>query len=552
MVMLHRHRTPMAEPPKPPAPPVRGGAAFVAAGIFLSRIAGLVRVRVFAHYFGRSDAADVFNAALKIPNFLQNLFGEGVLSASFIPVYARLLGEKKAVEADRVAGVIATLLAIVTSLLALAGVLLTPYMIALIAPGFTGEKRELTVQCVRILFPGVALLVMSAWCLGVLNSHRKFFLSYVAPVVWNLAIIGVLLVYGGHQPLEQLARTACWGLVLGSFLQFAVQLPTVLKLAPNLKFSVEWASQNVRAVLTSFSSVILGRGVVQISAYIDNVLASWLPRGAVATLSYAQTLYLLPISLFGMSVSAANLAEMSRERGTESDPEAAKEKLRVHLDRGLKQVAFFIVPSTAAFVFLGDVMAAAIFQTGEFGATDVRYVWFTLAGSGVGLLASTLGRLYSSTFYALQDAKTPLRFAVVRVVLTTVLGGIGGLYLPGWLGIDRAWGTVGLTATAGIAGWVEFSLLRRALNGKIGRTGIELSFLTRLWLPALVAAAGGWAAKLICGHLGNFYVGHPLYPVVLAALVFGLFGGIYLVGTLLTGTPQARTLVQAVTRRLRR
>ena len=547
--MLRELLISMAEPPTPPAPPVRGGAAFVAAGIFLSRIAGLVRVRVFAHYFGRSDAADVFNAALKIPNFLQNLFGEGVLSASFIPVYARLLGEKKAVEADRVAGVIATLLAIVTSLLALAGVLLTPYLIALIAPGFTGEKRELTVQCVRILFPGVALLVMSAWCLGVLNSHRKFFLSYVAPVVWNLAIIGVLLVYGGHQPLDELARTACWGLVLGSFLQFAVQVPTVLKLAPDLKFSVEWASKNVRAVLTSFSSVIFGRGVVQISAYIDNVLASWLPQGAVATLSYAQTLYLLPVSLFGMSVSAANLAEMSRDRGMEADPVAAKEKLRVHLDRGLKQVAFFIVPSTAAFVFLGDVMAAAIFQTGEFGATDVRYVWFTLAGSGVGLLASTLGRLYSSTFYALQDAKTPLRFAIVRVVLTTVLGSIGGLYLPGWLGIDRAWGTVGLTATAGIAGWVEFSLLRRALNGKIGRTGIELSFLARLWLPALVAAAGGWGVKLLLGNSGDF---HPLHPALLAALIFSFFGTIYLTGTLLTGVPQAWTLAQAVTRRLRR
>jgi putative peptidoglycan lipid II flippase len=539
----------MAELPTPPAPPVHGGAAFVAAGIFLSRIAGLVRVRVFAHYFGRSDAADVFNAALKIPNFLQNLFGEGVLSASFIPVYARLLGEKNSVEADRVAGVIATLLAIVTSLLALAGVLLSPYMIAVIAPGFTGEKRELTVQCVRILFPGVALLVMSAWCLGVLNSHRKFFLSYVAPVVWNLAIIGVLLVFGGHQPLDQLARTACWGLVLGSFLQFAVQLPTVFKLAPELKFSVEWASKNVRAVLGSFSSVIVGRGVVQISAYIDNVLASWLPQGAVATLSYAQTLYLLPVSLFGMSVSAANLAEMSRERGTETDPEAAREKLRVHLDRGLKQVAFFIVPSTAAFVFLGDVAAAAIFQTGEFGATDVRYVWFTLAGSGVGLLASTLGRLYSSTFYALQDAKTPLRFAIVRVVLTTVLGGIGGLYLPGWLGIDHAWGTAGLTATAGIAGWVEFSLLRRALNGKIGRTGIAPSFLARLWLPALAAAAGGWGVKWLLGNSGNL---HPLHPALLAALIFSFFGTIYLAGTLMTGVPQARTLVQSIARRLHR
>ncbi len=281
----------------PPAKVVRGGAVFVAAGIFLSRIAGLVRVRVFAHYFGSSEAADAFNSALKIPNFLQNLFGEGVLSASFIPVYARLLGEKNSIEADRVAGVIATLLAIVTSLLALIGVLCAPYMIALIAPGFEGAKRELTVECVRILFPGVALLVMSAWCLGVLNSHRKFFLSYVAPVVWNFAIIGALLAFGGHQSQTDLAKTAAWGLVLGSFLQFAVQFPTVWKLAPDLKFSVEWASQNVRTVLGSFSSVVVGRGVVQISAYIDNVLASWLPNGAVAALSYAQTLYLLPINL---------------------------------------------------------------------------------------------------------------------------------------------------------------------------------------------------------------------------------------------------------------
>ncbi|MEO7100161.1 MAG: murein biosynthesis integral membrane protein MurJ [Luteolibacter sp.] len=539
----------MAENSIPSAKPVRGGAAFVAAGIFLSRIAGLIRGRVFSHYFGNSDAADVFTSALKIPNFLQNLFGEGVLSASFIPVYARLLGEKNSVEADRVAGVIATLLAIVTSLLAIIGVFLTPFMIALIAPGFIGEKRELTIQCVQILFPGVALLVMSAWCLGVLNSHRRFFLSYVAPVVWNFAIIGAMLAFGGRQSLDQLAKTACWGLVLGSFLQFAVQFPTVLKLAPNLKFSVEVASENVRAVLGSFSSVIVGRGVVQISAYIDNVLASWLPTGAVAALGYAQTLYLLPISLFGMSVSAANLAVMSRERATEDDPAAANEKVRSYLDRGLKQVAFFIVPSTAAFIFLGDIAAAALFQTGKFKEDDVRYVWFILAGSGVGLLASTLGRLYSSTFYALRDTRTPLRFALVRVALTTVLGYIGGIHLPGWLGISDSWGTVGLTATAGISGWVEFSLLRRALNRKIGKTGIEAAFLARLWIPALVGAAGGWGMKLLAAYIGQT---HHVHPVFVAIFVFGIFGTIYLGGTLLTGVPQAQALSHTVFRRLRR
>ncbi len=531
--------------------PARGGAVFVAAGIFLSRIAGLLRTRVFAHYFGSSDAADVFNAAVKIPNFLQNLFGEGVLSASFIPVYARLLGEKNSVEADRVAGVIATLLAIITSILAVIGVFLTPYLIALIAPGFSGAKRDLTIQCVQILFPGTALLVMSAWCLGVLNSHRRFFLSYVAPVVWNFSIIGAMILYGGSKPqdLSQLAKVTCWGLVLGSFLQFAVQVPTVLKLAPQLKFSAEWASENVRTILKNFSSVVVGRGVVQISAYIDNCLASLLPAGAVATLGYAQTLYLLPVSLFGMSVSAANLADMSRDQATEDDAAVAHAKMCTHLDRSLRQVAFFIVPSTAALVFLGDVMAAAIFQTGKFGATDARYVWVTLIGSGIGMLASTLGRLYSSTFYALRDPKTPLRFAMIRVALTVVLGYIASRYVPAWLGYGPEWGIVGLTATAGIAGWVEFVLLRRALNGKIGTTGIAPSFLLRLWGPALAGAAGGWCLKLLAEKYRDTF---HLHPAILAALIFADFGIIYLCGTLLTGVPQAKDLVATLTRRLRR
>ncbi|MFT3991754.1 MAG: murein biosynthesis integral membrane protein MurJ [Luteolibacter sp.] len=539
----------MSQNSTPPVKAVRGGAAFVAAGIFLSRIAGLVRVRVFAHYFGSSEAADAFNSALKIPNFLQNLFGEGVLSASFIPVYARLLGEKRSVEADRVAGVIATLLALVTSLLALIGVFAAPHMVAIIAPGFVGAKRELTVTCVQILFPSVALLVMSAWCLGVLNSHRRFFLSYVAPVVWNGALIATLIAFGGRQPLDQLAKTACWGLVAGSFFQFAVQFPTVLKLAPDLKFSLQWASDHVRSVLTSFSSVVIGRGVVQISAYIDLLIASWLPTGAVAVLTYAQTIYLLPISLFGMSVSAANLPEMSRDRAADGGGEAANEKLRAHLERGLRQIAYFIVPSTAALVFLGDVVAAAIFQTGKFAENDVRLVWMTLAGSGVGLLATTFGRLYSSTFYAMQDAKTPLRFALVRVAMTSVLGYIGGLHLPGWLGLDASWGTAGLTSTAGIAGWIELGLLRRSLNRRIGHTGTGKFFLTRLWIPALAAAAGGWGVKWGAEIVRE---SHRVHPAIVAVFVFGVFGVIYLAGTLAAGVPQAREVYLGVRRKVLR
>ena len=203
----------------------------VATGILLSRIVGLVRNRVFAHYFGTSDAADAFNAAFRIPNFLQNLFGEGVLSASFIPVYARLRAEGREADARAAASAVAALLGLTVSVLVLAGVLLAPWLIDVIAPGFEGEKREATARLVRILFPGAGLLVLSAWCLGVLNSHRRFFLSYVAPVVWNLAIIAALMAKGGQTEGFDLAEVAAWGSVVGSLLQFGIQLPTVLGLA---------------------------------------------------------------------------------------------------------------------------------------------------------------------------------------------------------------------------------------------------------------------------------------------------------------------------------
>ena len=209
-------------------------AFLVASGIFLSRVAGLIRDRVFAHFFGNSAAADVFKAALRIPNFLQNLFGEGVLSASFIPVYASLLAREDKEEARRTAGAVAALLALTTSVLVLVGVLTAPWLIEAIAPGFHGEKRELTVLLVRILFPGAGLLVASAWCLGVLNSHRRFFLSYTAPVLWNLAMIAGMLAFGAGRAQNSLVVITAWASVVGSALQVLVQLPTVLRLLGRL------------------------------------------------------------------------------------------------------------------------------------------------------------------------------------------------------------------------------------------------------------------------------------------------------------------------------
>jgi putative peptidoglycan lipid II flippase len=527
----------------PPTPPTeRSGrhAFLVGAGILLSRIVGLVRQYVFAHYFGlRSDAADAFNQAFRIPNFLQNLFGEGVLSASFIPIYSRLLAEGDEEEAGRVAGAVAAILGLVASALVLLGVLATPIFIDLIAPGFHGAKRELAIRIVRILFPGAGLLVMSAWCLGILNSHRKFFLSYTAPVAWNLTMIGALVFFGRRMEESALAIALAWASVAGSALQFGVQAPYVLRLVRRLRIRPDTRSGSVREVIRNFVPVFISRGVVQISAFVDGMLASLVPMtGAVTGLANAQTLYTLPVSLFGMSVSAAELPAMSSALGDEAGVAA---QLRLRLDAGLRQIAFFIVPSAMAFLALGDVVAGLVFQSGKFRHVDALFVWGVLAGSAVGLLASTLGRLYSSTYYALRDTRTPLNFAIIRVALTIALGYLCSQWLPVWLGIDRSWGVAGLTASAGVAGWVEFTLLRRALNRRIGRTGLPARLVATLWASAALAAAAGWAIKLALG---------PHNPRLVGAAVLIPYGVVYFAATYLFRIDECAQAIQRVARLL--
>ncbi|MGI8899050.1 MAG: murein biosynthesis integral membrane protein MurJ [Pyrinomonadaceae bacterium] len=522
---------PVPQPTKASEPSTARSALFVGAGILLSRIIGLIRQRIFAHYFGTSAAGDAFSAAFRIPNFLQNTFGEGALSASFIPVYAKLLAQGDEKEASHVASAVLGLLAVITSILVLAGVFASPYLIDVIAPGFKGETRELTIRLVRILFPGAGLLVLSAWCLGILNSHHRFFISYTAPVAWNVAIISSLIFFGGRVGQFPLAEVAAWGAVIGSALQFGVQLPTVFKLVHRLRPVIDIASRHVKTVVRNFFPVFMSRGVIQISAFVDEIIASFLPVGAMVGLTYAQSLYTLPVSLFGMSVSAAELPAMSRAVGSN---EQVAEILRRRLDAGLRRIAFFIVPSAVAFFALGDVIAAVLYQTGKFGPDAANFVWGILAGSSIGLLAATLGRLYSSTYYALHDTRTPLVFAIIHVALTTILGYFCAIHLPSLIGIDPKWGVVGLTASASTAAWIEFVLLRRTLNRRIGRTGLPLSYLLKLWFAAFLGAAAGWGCKLLLG---------PRHPVPVAILVLGIYGLSYFALSSAFGIPEARTMI---------
>jgi len=465
----------------------------VAAGILASRVSGLARATIFSYFFGlRNDAADAFSAAVRIPNLLQNLFGEGALSGSFIPVHAGLRAQGRDAEAAQAARTVFALLMVLMSVLVLLGELAAPLLARMIANGFTGAKLDLMVRIVRVLFPGAAILVAAAWCLGVLNSHGKFLLSYASGMAWNAGMIGALLLFGpSHRlDLDRLAVLLAVGSVVGSVLQFAVQAPTAFRLSAGGGSLA--LSEPVRRAVRDFLPVLVSRGAVQISAYIDQFIASYLPTGAVTGLTNTSIIYTLPVSLFGISVSAAQLPALSHDAA-----QSEMGRLRERIDGGLARLAFFVVPSAVAFAAIGDVIAGVLLQHGRFNAQDSRIVWGMLAGSAIGLVASTQSRLYSVAHYALGDTKKPLRFALVRIAFVTALGYVCALIVPPRLGIPAIWGTAGLTASAGVAGWIEFALLRRSLNARIGRTGLPFSRLAILWTSAIAAAVAAWGVKLI-------------------------------------------------------
>lgn len=580
-------RDPLAptEPPEPPAAapaatpgPTAGGrgSLLVAAGILLSRTAGLIREVVTAAFLGSADAADAFKAALRIPNLMQNLLGEGVLSASFIPVYARLRAEGRDEEAGRLAGAIAGLLTALTGVISLVGVLFAGPLTSVLAPGFEGDKHDLTVTLTRIMFPGIGFLVLSAWCLGVLNSHRRFFLSYVAPVLWNVAqiaaLVGGVIVIGGHDTAadqRDLAIALAWGVFIGGVLQFGVQLRPVRHLLGGLRFNLDTASVWVRSVIGRFVPVVLGRGAIQIMGWVDLMLASFLVSGAIANLSYTMVLYLLPISLFGVSVAAAELPDMSEVEV--HDPETRR-RFRLRLEASMGRIAWYVAFTATMFIVVGDVIVAAAFERGQFEHDDTVAVWLTLAVLATGLLPVTASRLLQNGLYALDDPRTPARLGVLSVVLSAVIGlafmfpldrlSVGPTGIEGWGDIfavgplpssvrdnpsDVAHlGIVGLAIGAALSRWIEYRLLSNALAWRVGRTKLAGRWLPPIAIGCAVAAGVAFAAELVLA---------PLPAIIEAVLVVGPAGLAYLALTQRLGVPEAQATADrlaAMGRRLRR
>jgi putative peptidoglycan lipid II flippase len=544
----------------------------VFAGILLSRIMGFVREGTFARFFGVGPHQDALTAAMRVPNVLQNLLGEGILSASFIPIYSGLLAEGKEEEAGRFAGAIFGLMLAAAAGIALLGNLLARPVVLFLAPGFRGDAAKvaagtmtvdrfaLTVTGVRILFPMAGLLVLSVWALAVLNSNRKFFLPYFAPVLWNAAMIFALAVAGRrlapgiHGPgvldaaqQVHLFRVACWAAFAGGLLQFLVQLPGVMRVLKGFRLSFSTRVPGVREALSAWWPAVAGRGVVQLAGYIDLFLATQLATGAASADRFAQMFYLLPIGLFGISVAASELPELSRLRA-----EGAAAAMLTRVRRALSYVAFLNVPTVVGYLAFG-YLVTGLYRRGNFGVPDNWLVYLVLCGYSTGILATTTSRLLQNTFYALGDTRSPARIAAIRVGSSALVA------VPLMLLLDRYplsalvgpqaggtlfLGSVGLSLASGFGAWMELYQLRRALRRRLPEFDLPWRDDVRMIAIALGAALPGVAVWWLLPP--------ALRPVLKAVLVLGTYGVSYLILARLAGVEEVDAFVGGLRRRLKR
>ncbi|WP_437664025.1 murein biosynthesis integral membrane protein MurJ [Sorangium sp. So ce1182] len=496
-------------------------SAMVTAGIILSRLVGLLRQRVTAHFFGTSELADVIAAAFRAGNITQNLLGEGTLSATFIPVYARLRAAGDARRAAHFAlSALGLLLAAAAAASAL-GVLAAPWLSFLVAAGFSEEKLASTTRIVRIVFPMTGLLVLSAWGLGVLNAHRRFFLPYAAPVAWSAAQIVGLLACGAWLGMrgEPLAEALAWSAFAGAALQLALLLPAARALLGGLTPRLDAGDPSIREAGGKLPAALLGRGIIQVSGLVDTLLVSFLGAGANAAFNYAQTVYLLPMSILGVGEAAVALPEMARDTA-EADVARRNEALSRRLGASLARITVLTLPTTAVFMLLGRELITLLLQTGTFDRASTARVEPLVCAYGLALLGNAAGRVLITASFALGDTRTPARYALYRVLVSTALA----------LLLMQRLDVLGVVLGAVVAGWVEAIALALRVRREIGGLGLDqvrigrVAALTAVSVGCGVAlraalpdalAATPWGAALILASCGGAFA--------VAAPALGLF-----------------------------
>ncbi len=485
----------------------------------ISRVLGLVRDIVIARAFGAGVGADTFFVAFKIPNFLRRLFAEGAFSQAFIPVLTEYKTRRSHEEVrglvDHVAGMLGGILFLVT----LVGVVAAPVLVMIFAPGFLQDpvKYDLTTQMIRITFPYLLFISLTALAGGILNTYGRFGVPAFTPVFLNLSLIGAALWLAPRmaEPVTALA----WGVFIAGVVQLAFQLPYLRTLGLLPRPRLARRDEGVRRIARLMLPGIFGSSVAQINLLFDTLIASFLVTGSVSWLYFSDRLVEFPLGIFGIALATVILPRLSRDHA-----EASPERFSATLDWALRLVVVIGVPAAAGLAILAGPMLVTLFQYGAFGLHDVEMARLSLVAYALGLLGFILVKVLAPGYYARQDTRTPVRIGIIAMVANMVMNVV---FVAPMVMLDIPGPHAGLALATSLAAFLNAGLLYRGLR-RSGRLSLGPGWRALLWrvaaaslaMGALLAWGGGdleqWGAQ---GWLGR--VGALVLWVAAGALVYG-------------------------------
>jgi len=504
-----------------PLPSLLGGFATVGGLTLLSRVLGFVRDVLVARYLGAGLAADCFFVAFKLPNFFRRLFAEGAFAAAFVPLFSRALGREPTTESRLAAKAFAedtlsVLLAVLLLFTALAQASMPWAMVAL-APGFLDapEKFALAVELTRITFPYLLLISLVALFSGVLNAIGRFAVPASAPVLLNVVLIAAVV--GFHKTELMTAKALSIGVSLAGIAQFCWLLLAVRRAGFALRLPRPRLTPGVKRLLTVMMPVAVGAGVMQINLIFDIVLASFLPQGSLSWLFYADRLNQLPLGVIGIAVGTVLLPRLSRSLSGGEDAEAN----HTH-NRAIEFALLLTLPAAAALAILPDVLIRTLFEHGAFEATDTTATADALVAFAAGLPAFVLVKVLAPGFFAREDTKTPVRFALTAMAVNVAIA----------LVLIWPLAHVGLALATSLASWLNAGLLLTTL---LQRGQFTLDARLRHRLPRILLATAGMSLALFAALSG-------LIPKTEASTLAEIGS---LVGLVLLGLGSYAVLVQA-------
>jgi putative peptidoglycan lipid II flippase len=509
-------------------------ATTIGMGTFLSRILGFLRDMVIANFFGAGMAADAFFVAFRIPNLWRRLVGEGSLTISFIPVYTEYLTKRSEEESREVTHIAFTITGIILLILTALGILFSPIIVRIIAPGFykIPEKFQLTVTLNQIIFPYLFFMGLFALCMGILNSLRHFFAPAFAPIFLNISIIiSVFLLY--HR-FEKPVFTLALGVLAGGVIQFLFQIPFLIKKRISFRFNFNYRHPAIKRIASLMIPGLIGTAVYQLNVFIDTIFASFLPSGSVSYLFFADRLMEFPLGIFAIAVGMASLPSLSQlaSRGK-------VEELKETLSFTFRLVSFISVPAMVGLIALKTPIINLLFQRGQFDYHATIMTAKALLFYSVGLWAIAGARTVVPAFYSLQDTWTPLKIGLICLGANVIFNSM--LIYP----MKHA----GLALATSLSSTLNLILLTRKLGPKLGRMDLRKNIrsLLKIFFCSLLM---GFAAYIICS-LGNWTVTGNIAEKVLllgAGIVVGL--GVYFVCSYLMKNEEMVFLLKMVRRKI--